>query len=431
MSVSSRERGVTRRAYLVWSVGVTAFTLTVMHRTTLGVAGIDASDRLGISPAVLSAVMLSQTVVFLVLHIPSGMLVDRWGSRACLALGALLVACGQLGVALTRDLGVLIAGRMLIGVADSVVLVATLALVPRWFPARRVPLMTQLTALSGQARQVLSAVPFLALLDLGGWTAAFSSAAATSALCAVLVVVIVRDRPQAAGPTTSNQPSPQRLGAQLRTVWSRAGTRLGFFTHMATQFPMMVFALLWGVPYLTAGQGLSAGRAGALFSLMAVATFAVAPLMGIAQQRHPLRRSALALAVIALTMITWTVVLLVPPPAPLWLLVVLALVLSLGGPASVIGFDLARTSNPPHQLGLAQSMVNTGGFTATLTVVILMGVVLDLAGGYTEHGFRLAWLAMYPFWLLATAGLLLNRRKVRADRSSEWPVTPSPGDAIG
>jgi MFS family permease len=194
---------------------------------------------------------------------------------------------------------------------------------------------------------------------------------------------------------------------------------------MATQFPMMVFALLWGVPYLTAGQGLSSGRTGALFTVMAAATFAIAPVMGLVQQRHPLRRSWLALGVIATTVTAWTAVLMVPPPAPYWLLVVLALVLALGGPDSVIGFDLARSFNPPHHLGLAQSIVNTGGFAATLTVVLLMGVVLDLAGGYTEDAFRLAWLTMYPFRLLGTAGLLLTRRRVRTELASQG-IFPSP-----
>lgn len=402
----------TARAYAVWSVGVLAFSLTVMHRTTLGVAGIDASQRLDISPSALSAVVLAQTAVFLALQIPSGFLVDRWGSRTVLVGGALLIALGQACVALASDLPLLVAGRVLIGVADSLVLVGTLALVPRWFSASQVPLMTQLTTLSGQIGQVLSAVPFLYLLNVGGWTAAFSSAAVTSLLCAVLVAVVVRDHPGAVRAHGRRTHVPaEGVGATLRTVWHRAGTRMGFFTHLATQFPMMAFSLLWGVPYLTAGQGLSPGQSGVVFTVMAVATFVVAPLMGLAQQRYPRRRTTLALGATTVTVLVWTVVLLLPPPVPAWLLIVLALALALGGPASVIGFDLARTANPPHHLGLAQSVVNTGGFTATLAVIVLMGVVLDATGGYTPGGFRLAWMVMYPFWALGVVGVLISGRR--------------------
>jgi len=39
----------------------------------------------------------------------------------------------------------------------------------------------------------------------------------------------------------------------------------------------------------------------------------------------------------------WAAVLLVPLPAPRWLLVMLVIVIGTGGPGSMIGFDFART----------------------------------------------------------------------------------------
>jgi len=47
----------------------------------------------------------------------------------------------------------------------------------------------------------------------------------------------------------------------LRHSWSEPGTRLGLWTHLGTQFPATVFGLLWGVPYLVAGQGLTIAQA--------------------------------------------------------------------------------------------------------------------------------------------------------------------------
>lgn len=37
-----------------------------------------------------------------------------------------------------------------------------------------------------------------------------------------------------------------------------------------------------------------------------------------------------------------------------------------------------------------------GGFTASLVVLAAMGVVVDLAGGFTPEAFRMAWLVQYP-----------------------------------
>jgi MFS family permease len=160
---------------------------------------------------------------------------------------------------------------------------------------------------------------------------------------------------------------------------------------MGTQFSGTVFALLWGVPYLVAGQGMSPTEASAMLTLLVGAGIVVGPLFGEFTARHPLRRSWLVLAVIGTTAAVWTVVLLVPPPAPRWLLALLVTVLALGGPASMVGFDYARTMNPSHRQGTAVGLVNVGGFSASLAVSLAVGVLLGLGAGYTPEAFRMAW----------------------------------------
>lgn len=43
------------RAWLVWSIGVGAYVVAVLQRTTLGVAGLDAADRFDTSASVLAS----------------------------------------------------------------------------------------------------------------------------------------------------------------------------------------------------------------------------------------------------------------------------------------------------------------------------------------------------------------------------------------
>jgi hypothetical protein len=117
--------------------------------------------------------------------------------------------------------------------------------------------------------------------------------------------------------------------------------------------------------------------------------------------------------VIAMTAGMWTVVLTLPGPAPLWLLVLLVLVLAVGGPASVVGFDIARTTNPGPNLAVAQGMVNVAGYSASVLVLLVMGGILTATGGFSPAGFRVAWLVQYPVWAFAAVGILVTRRKAR------------------
>jgi MFS family permease len=400
------------RAWIIWATGLLAYIVAVLDRTTLGVSGLNAAERFAASPGVLSTFVVLQVVVYAAAQVPAGLLLDRFGSRALIVAGAALMATGQLILALTSSLPLAIGARAVVGLGDAVTFISVLRLVPHWFPPRRVPLLTQLTGICGQLGQVLSALPFLALLARTTWATAYVSVAAFGVLALVLVLVVVKDAPHGRVVATETTSARATL-ASVKTVWLRPGTRLGFFTHMGTQFSVTVFALMWGVPYLTVAQGQSAGVAGALLTVSVVAAISSGIAIGIFTGRYPHRRSRIVLAIIASNALVWTVVLALPHRAPLWLLVVLIVVISVGGPGSMVGFDFARTFNPSATLGTAQGMVNMGGFIASLLVMQAMGVILGAMSGYSFESFRVAWTVQYAIWILAVVGILITRKKTR------------------
>jgi MFS family permease len=413
-----------RRLWVVWSVALAAYMVGVMHRTSFGVAGLDAAHRFAASPAALSGFVVLQLLVYAALQVPVGLLLDRFGGRALVTTGALTMAAGQLLLAVATSLPLAIAARVLVGTGDALTFISVLSVVTAWFPPRRVPVMTQLTGLVGQLGQVLSAIPLAALLHGPGWTPAFLSAAALGVAVALAVLAVVRNRPPGAPPPPV-APPPREVLRGLRRSWSEPGTRLGLWTHLGTQFCGTVFGLLWGVPYLVAGQGMTTGQASALLTVLVAVGIVAGPLFGEFAARHPLRRSWLVLSVIVLHAVAWGVVLAVPPPAPRWLLVALMVVIGLGGPGSMIGFDYARTFNPSSRQGAAVGIVNVGGFVASLSVAWAIGVVLGHAGGYTPEAFRVAWTVQYVVWAFALVAVLVARRRARRKLAEEGtPVPP-------
>ncbi|VEG56859.1 major facilitator superfamily transporter [Mycolicibacterium aurum] len=400
------------RAWIVWATGLLAYIVAVLDRTTLGVSGLAAADRFAAGPSLLSTFVVLQVVVYAGAQVPAGLLLDRYGSRALIVAGAGLMASGQLALAFTESLPTAIAARAVVGLGDAVTFISVLRLVPHWFAPRRIPLVTQLTGICGQLGQVLSALPFLAMLSASGWSVAYASAAAFGVLSMVLSLLLVKNTPDGTAATSQAMTVRETLNS-VKTVWLRPGTRLGFFTHMGTQFSITVFALMWGLPYLTEAQGLSPGIAGGLLTLSVATAIASGILIGLVTGRYPHRRSRMVLLIIASNALVWTVVLALSGPAPLWLLVVLIIVISVGGPGSMVGFDFARTFNPRATLGTAQGMVNMGGFLASLLLMQAMGMVMEAAGGISFESFRVAWALQYIVWVVAVVGILITRSKAR------------------
>ena len=89
-----------------------------------------------------------------------------------------------------------------------------------------------------------------------------------------------------------------------------------------------------------------------------------------------------------------------------------------GGPASTIGFSLARDYNGRSAVGTATGVVNVGGFSATILASLLVGGILDLACHSDVPAYRLAFggavavqlfgMVMAVRWWLRVRGLLLR-----------------------
>ncbi|WP_435744798.1 MFS transporter [Microbacterium sp. PMB16] len=416
------------RAWLVWSVGVAAYVLAITNRTSLGAVGVEAADRFHADASTLALFAVVQLAVYGGMQIPIGVLLDRYGSRPIMTVGMLLMAAGQLTMALSPSVGIAIIARILLGAGDAAIFPAVLRLVATWFPAQRGPLMVQFTGIVGQAGQLIALVPLAALLHATTWTITFGSVAGLGVLFAILVALIIRNHPpeRDADVTVNTDTGVIRVvtsaidtGVGIRAAWAHPGTRLAFWSHFTSPFAGTAFILLWGMPFLTAAQGLDTAHAAGIISVYVVAGMVLGPVIGDLSRRLPNYRSlALVLPAVGVQMVAWIVVLILPGPAPLWLLYVLAVALATGGPASMIAFDHARTHNPSHRLSTATGVTNAGGFIAALIAIFLIGLALDIQGAgtpetYTLDAFRIAFLMPLPLWILGIIFILIERKHTR------------------
>ena len=178
----------------IWLAGMAIYIMAIAARTSFGVASLDALSRFEISAAELSMFTVIQLAVYAGSQLPVGILLDKYGSRPIMVVGAIILGGGQIWLALAGTYPSALAARVLIGMGDATAFTSVLRLIPQWFPARKVPLYTQLTGIGGQAGQVISSIPFAMLLAGQGWERAFLTMGIAGAAIGLIAAFFVREK---------------------------------------------------------------------------------------------------------------------------------------------------------------------------------------------------------------------------------------------
>ncbi|HJG57889.1 MFS transporter [Corynebacterium xerosis] len=425
MTVDPRSR-ITGRALTVWAAAVLVYLAAITGRTSFGVAGVEALDRFGVDASRLAVFTAVQVGVYALAQIPVGLAIDRFGARRTMVIGALVMAVGQITLALTASYPIAILARVLIGAGDASAFLSAMRLLPAWFPLKVTPLFTQLTAGLGQIGQFVSAVPFLMLLHAEGWTAAFLALGSGIALVGIAAAVAIADVPKApaepgenAGASSSHKPDDratvrEMLGIVLRhpVCWQ------GFFTHWVGLMHQATFTLLWGMPLMTLAMGLTPAQAGGVLVVNTVASVAAGPLMGMASARFGARRGTLTVVISVILMGMWVVFLIPGTPRGLAAIVALNIAMAALSSASGLGFDSVREAVDRRALATGTGLSNMGGFLAAMMAAQGIGLLLDASSdgrAYQWADFRVAWIAIVVVWVMGMAGLItamIARRRI-------------------
>jgi len=327
-------------------------------------------------------------------QIPIGMMIDRFGPRRLMTIAAIACGAGCVVSAVGMSLGAVSAGRFLIGATAAFSLVGAMAVAGQWFPPNRFAVLSGWAMLFGMSGGVLGQAPLRILVDDIGWRQTYMVLAVGGVAIALAAWLTVRDRARGSGGLR------QVLGG-LKEVTSNRQTWIIAIAGLGTTGPLLGFAGLWGVPYLSVAHGLERTTAATITSMLFLGWGIGAPILGWLSDRIGVRRpvfaGGLAIALATLALLVYA------PPLPPWALVLLCMVCGFGGSGQIVGFAAAREANPARFSGTTIGFVNGVVTAAGALYQPLLGWLLDLAwsgemrGGvryYDVAAFRLAFLAV-------------------------------------
>lgn len=415
-SPNPREK-ITVRAMVVWTAACLVYMAAVTSRTSFGVAGVDAIERFQVDATRIAVFTSVQVGVYALAQIPMGLLIDKFGPRKMLAIGALIMGLGQIILGLTDSYPVAILARVFIGAGDASVFLSVMRLLPFWFPLKVTPLFTQLTTAVGQLGQFISAVPFMALLGATGWTTAFVSLGSVVAIIALAALIAVRDtpdsRPRESGDENTEEAKPGLLQS-LRLIIRNPLCWQGFFIHYALMVWQNVFNLMWGVPMMTLGMGLSGATAGLVLSINTLCMVISGPIIGIISARTGYRRDMVAMGLSVVQAAGWIIFLASDTPPGVVAIMMVSIIMGLTTSSSGYGFDTIRERLDRSILAAGTGLANMGGFLSAMLAAQVVGVLLDHSAHGATYGwsdFRYAYVAVVVTWALGMLGFIIARLK--------------------
>jgi ACS family D-galactonate transporter-like MFS transporter len=359
------------RRWVLLGLVFAGILISYVDRGNLSIAADPIMRDFRLVPASMGILLSAFFWTYALFQIPAGFIVDRFGIRVVYACGFLIWSLASAAISLSRGPGEILSLRLVLGLAESVGPLASLAFIRQNFegPSQGLPVSIYIAGQTiGPACGALLGSMLLA--DFG-WRAMFAATGLGALLWVPLWTYFAPSRSQPAHITTPNLPTsvkwPWRSILTSPSFWAMSASVL-FFSYY------WYFVLTWMPAYLTISRGYSTIGMGRILSVPLFAMAIVNVLAGFVADKLITSRGRLfgiRLIFLSLGLVGASAVLLLnvtPGRAPI--LPILTVSVCSFGVASSNFWAIAQYAAPPAIVGRAIGYLNTisqiGGVSAPL-----------------------------------------------------------------
>lgn len=369
-----------RRRWYIWTILALAYIIVFFHRVAVGVVKTELITDFNITGVEFGNLGAMYSWAYMVMQIPTGILADTLGARKTVALGTLLAGLGSIMFSLGQSITMGYIGRLVVGLGVSVVFIAILKVLSQWFKEDEFGRMSGLTSFVGNGGSLLAQYPLVVMVSFMGWRMSFMTIGLITIVIAILVYIIVRNRPEDIGlaPITLKPIKTKiSLGKSISTVFFNWRTWPGFFVFGGMFGSLISFIGTWGVSYMMDTYNISNAKASTFTMTVTLGLMLGSLAVGTISDKLRRRKTPLLVFSIAY-LISWVVLLYVMPGSmPFGALYSLLFIMGFAGAGFVLSWACSKEVNPPDYAGISTAIVNMGGFLFAAIIQPLIGYALN------------------------------------------------------
>ena len=364
------------------------YMLSYLLRAVNAVVGPVLATEFSLSAGEMGLLTAAYLGAFAIFQLPLGVMLDRYGPRRIQAALLLISALGSLGFALSTSFPLLFLARALIGIGFAAGLMSSFKAIVMWVAVERRPFANSCVMACGGLGILLASEPTQILLGVVGWREVFGIFAAVTAAVAVLIYLVVPEKPQAASGSSVSVQFGQMAEILRSGPFWRAVPLLGLTAgiHIAV-------LTLWSGPWLRDVLHLSKDEVSRRLLWIAVAfiigmltTGVIADRLGrrgIGSMQVLLGCQLLYFAAQAVIVFQW-----LPGAMAAWMIV------SGVGQTATLGFPWLQRFYPASLAGRSNATLNFAMFVVAFCAQYGIGLIIDLfprsAAGYDPLAYRWA-----------------------------------------
>lgn len=334
-------------------------------------------------------------VVYAVMALVAGVLLDRYGPRHTIPYGIATVAVGSLIFA-QGSLAAGMVGFVLQASGAIFAFIGASYVAARYLPARMLAMFIGLTQMLGMAGAAFGSKPVHMAIDPAGsfqisWQHVWIGFSVAGFVLAV-ITFFVMPREKGDSPSHHGALSLSALIKPFKIVLGNLQSWLAGIVGGLLFLPTTIGALVWATSFLHAGKNLSMAAAATEASMVPIGWVIGSPLLGYIADKIGRRKPVLIVGALVMLAAGLTAIFVpygVLPPYSI------ALVLGIASGAAMIPFSMMKEANPSQVKGTAAGVMNFLVFLTTGIVSPFISRLLVPQGApLTLHEFQQGFLPL-------------------------------------
>lgn len=314
----------------------------------------------------------------------AGNLLDRFSTKKLLLTAVLTCTTGTFIFSLSHNVFLAGASRFLVGIGASFCFLSCLRLASRWFPPKRMALVTGVVVTMAMLGGFVAQSPMVFLTKMVGWRNAILLDAGLGLVVACIIAFLVQDRPPGKhDEAKADKTKLQTLGLwrSIKLVVFNPNNWLGGLYTSLLNSPVFLLGGLWGMHYLIQVHHLTPVQASYATSMFFVGVILGSPAFGWFSDY--IGRRCLPMIFGAILSLIVVLVLIYTPNLSLTSLIFLFFLIGFTTSSQVLTYPAIAELNPIALTGTALSVASLTIMFSGVVLLPLFGWLLEVNGGHT------------------------------------------------